>query len=170
MASSFRSVLACLQLHKLVLISLSICCTSCHLFPAEQRCATGHTVNISASAMQAPLRDSSEPIKAIHHTTPDSVPAAAAAAAAMHAASHHSADVQQPQLPSAAPALHSTAEPYTATSRPSAEPVTASQSRALDPCRFMPSLYFLFARPFCIPSLHAHCIVYTPEKQQYRHS
>lgn len=56
----------------------------------------GHTVNISAP-LQAPVRDSSDGIKAIHHITPDSVPEAAAAAAAMHAASHDSADLQRHQ-------------------------------------------------------------------------
>lgn len=44
----------------------------------------GHTVNISAPAVQAPLRQAPDVIKAAHYPTPPSVPAAAAAAAAMH--------------------------------------------------------------------------------------
>ncbi len=44
----------------------------------------GHTVNISAPAAQAPLRQAADVIKAAHYPTPPSVPAAAAAAAAMH--------------------------------------------------------------------------------------
>jgi len=44
----------------------------------------GHTVNISAPAVQAPLRQAADVIKAAHYPTPASVPAAAAAAAAMH--------------------------------------------------------------------------------------
>ncbi|DBA75671.1 TPA: FGFR1 oncoprotein partner [Trebouxia sp. C0005] len=44
----------------------------------------GHTVNISAPAPQAPLRQAADVIKAAHYPTPPLVPAAAAAAAAMH--------------------------------------------------------------------------------------
>ncbi|DBA93965.1 hypothetical protein WJX77_012118 [Trebouxia sp. C0004] len=44
----------------------------------------GHTVNISAPAVQAPLRQAADVIKAAHYPTPPSVPAAAAAAAAVH--------------------------------------------------------------------------------------
>ena len=45
----------------------------------------GHTINISAAAMQVPLKHSPESIKASPSPTSYSVPAAAASAAAMHA-------------------------------------------------------------------------------------
>lgn len=54
----------------------------------------GHTVNISAPAVQAPPRQAADVIKAAHYPTPPSVPAAAAAAAAMHSGAQQQSSSQ----------------------------------------------------------------------------
>ncbi|KAL3151433.1 FGFR1 oncoprotein partner [Trebouxia sp. C0009 RCD-2024] len=54
----------------------------------------GHTVNISAAAMQNPSMPTQDVMKATHYPMPASVPAAAAAAAAMHAGAQHQRPAQ----------------------------------------------------------------------------
>ena len=51
-------------------------------------------ISASASAMQNPLKQTSEIMRVTHYPTPPSVPAAAAAAAAMHAGSQHQRPAQ----------------------------------------------------------------------------
>lgn len=54
----------------------------------------GQTVNISAAAMQNPSMLTPDVMKVTHYATPPSIPAAAAAAAAMHAGAQHQRPVQ----------------------------------------------------------------------------
>lgn len=71
----------------------NILCAVCLLEPLQQADVSltipGHTVNISASALQHPLKQTQDIMKVTHYPTPPSMPAAAAAAAAMHAGAQH---------------------------------------------------------------------------------
>lgn len=55
----------------------------------------GHTVNISASAMQSPLKQTADIMKVTHYPTPPSVPAAAAAAMHVSTQHQHPAQIQE---------------------------------------------------------------------------